>query len=63
MSENEEMNLPRLWMIDPRYDNVEVYHGGQYGLSLKNILASREILNEPLLRQFQYVIAELFQPA
>ena len=22
----EEMRLPRLWMIDPRYDNVEVYH-------------------------------------
>src|SRR4051812_28875515 len=58
----EEMNLPRLWMIDPRYDNVEVYHGGQYGLALKNILAIREVLNEPLLPQFQYIIAELFQP-
>jgi Uma2 family endonuclease len=22
----EEVKLPRLWMIDPRYDNVEVYH-------------------------------------
>src|SRR3989475_6987736 len=22
----EELNIPRLWMIDPRYDNVEVYH-------------------------------------
>ncbi len=57
----EEMNLPRLWMVDPRYDNVEVYHGGQYGLALKEILAIRDTLAEPLLPQFKYVIAELFQ--
>src|SRR6266851_1896618 len=35
----EDLKLPRLWMIDPRYDNVEVYHGSQYGLQLKSILA------------------------
>jgi Uma2 family endonuclease len=57
----EEMSLARLWMIDPRYDNVEVYHGSQYGLALKEILALREVLTEPLLPSFQYVIAELFQ--
>ena len=57
----EELNLPRLWMIDPRYDNVEVYHGGQYGLSLKEILAVRETLTEPLLPQFRFIVAELFQ--
>lgn len=57
----EQMNLPRLWMIDPRYDNVEVYHGGQYGLALKQILAFKEVLNEPLLPAFQYTIAELFK--
>ena len=45
----EEVNLPRLWMIDPRYDNVEVYHGGEYGLALKCILAGRELLTEKLL--------------
>ena len=22
----EEVRLPRLWMVDPRYDNVEIYH-------------------------------------
>ena len=37
----EEIRLPRLWMIDPRYDNVEVYHSGEYGLVLKSILAGR----------------------
>jgi len=57
----EEIKLPRLWMIDPRYDNVEVYHGNQYGLTLKQILALRETLNEPLLPGFQYVVAELFR--
>ena len=57
----EQMNLPRLWMVDPRYDNVEVYHGGQYGLVLKEILALKQVLNEPLLPAFQYTISELFQ--
>jgi Uma2 family endonuclease len=56
----EEMKLPRLWMIDPRYDNVEVYHNSQYGLILKNILAGHELLTEKLLPEFQLTIAELF---
>jgi len=56
----EQSNLPRLWMVDPRYDNVEVYHGSQYGLILKGILASREILAEPLLPAFRVTIADLF---
>src|SRR5271170_2642749 len=58
----EEIKLPRLWMVDPRYDNVEIYHGGQYGLALKGILAVREVLSEPLLPDFQLPIAELFKP-
>lgn len=56
----EELNLPRLWMIDPRYDNVEVYHASQYGLTLKGILASRELLREELLPQFEITVTELF---
>ena len=35
-------------MVDPRYDNVEVYHGTQYGLTLKRVLAVRELLTESL---------------
>src|ERR1700733_8495060 len=23
----EKIHVPRLWMVDPRYDNVEIYHG------------------------------------
>jgi Uma2 family endonuclease len=57
----EELRLPRLWMIDPRYDNVEVYHASQYGMVLKSILAGSEILSEKLLPEFQISIAELFQ--
>jgi Uma2 family endonuclease len=61
----EEFKLPRLWMVDPRYDNVEVYHSMEYGLALKGILAGRDVLSEKLLPEFQYVIADLFasQPA
>jgi Uma2 family endonuclease len=57
----EELKVPRLWMVDPRYDNVEVYHASEYGLILKSILAGQEILSEKLLPEFQLTIAELFQ--
>jgi Uma2 family endonuclease len=56
----EDMRLPRLWMIDPRYDNVEVYHCSEYGLALKSILAGHELLTEKLLPEFQLTITELF---
>ena len=56
----EEVKIPRLWMIDPRYDNVEVYHSNEYGLILKGILAAHEVLAEKLLPEFQLTIAELF---
>src|ERR1051325_1323875 len=56
----EEVKLPRLWMIDPRYDNVEIYHGTEYGLALKKILAGREVLTEKLLPEFQLAVADLF---
>jgi Uma2 family endonuclease len=56
----EEIKLPRLWIVDPRYDNVEVYHGTPYGLSLRKVLAGRELVTEALLPGFQYAIHELF---
>ena len=59
----EQMKLPRLWMVDPRYDNVEVYHGTQYGMTLKHILAGRELLTEPLLPGFQIGVHEIFASA
>lgn len=59
----EQLKLPRLWMIDPRYDNVEVYHGTGYGLSLKEILAGREVLQEKLLPELVLTVADLFRAA
>ena len=56
----EDMRVPRLWMIDPRYDNVEVYHCTEWGLVLKSILAGSEVLGESLIPDFQIVISELF---
>lgn len=56
----EESRLARLWMIDPRYDNVEVYHGTPYGLSLKEMLAGKQVLTEKLLPELQISVAELF---
>ena len=56
----EETKLPRLWMIDPRYDNVEIYHGSPYGLVLKRILAHEETLEEPSLPGFRTTMKALF---
>ena len=56
----EDIRVPRLWMIDPRYDNVEIYHCTEWGLVLKGILAGSEVLAEGLIPEFQIVIAELF---
>jgi len=57
----EEINVPRLWIVDPRYDNVEVYHSSEHGLTLKAILAGQELLTESALPFFEVKIAELFR--
>jgi len=59
----EAVRLPRLWMVDPRYDNVEVYHASEYGLRLHSILAGEEVLSEKLLPEFAITIKELFAAA
>jgi Uma2 family endonuclease len=57
----EETHLPRLWMIDPRYNNVEIYHGTQYGLALKTILARKDFVKEELLPGLSISVGELFE--
>jgi Uma2 family endonuclease len=57
----EDLNVPRLWMVDSRYDNMEIYHGSQYGLMLKGILAGKETLTEQLLPELKLPIGELFR--
>ena len=56
----EQHRVPRLWMVDPRYDNVEVYHSFEFGLKLHGILAGREVLAEKLIPQFRVAVAGLF---
>ncbi len=56
----EQLRVPRLWMVDPRYDNVEIYHSFEFGLQLKGILAGSEVLSEKLIPQFQMTVAGLF---
>ena len=31
----EKIRVPRLWMVDPRYDNVEIYHSTECGLAVE----------------------------
>ncbi|HEY3862344.1 MAG TPA: Uma2 family endonuclease [Verrucomicrobiae bacterium] len=56
----EDYNVARLWMVDPRYDNVEMYHGLPVGLALRGILAGKERLAEPLLPGFDMAVSDLF---
>jgi Uma2 family endonuclease len=56
----EDFKVTRLWIIDPRYDNVEFYHGTPYGLALRGILAGSERMQEALLPGFDMTVAELF---
>jgi len=55
-----DARLPRLWMIDPRYLNVEIYGRGEYGFTLQHILAHREPLTDPYLPGFSVPMDELF---
>jgi hypothetical protein len=56
----EQHRVPRLWMIDPRYDNVEIYHAFEFGLKLQGIFAGSEQLEEKLIPQFRMTVAALF---
>jgi len=56
----EQIRVPRLWMVDPRYDNVEIYHSFEFGLKLQGILAGSEVLTDKLIPQFKLAVADLF---
>jgi Uma2 family endonuclease len=59
----ESIRVPRLWIVDPRYDNVEIYHSTQWGLALKGILAGSEIVADQLLPEFQVTVTDIFAVA
>jgi Uma2 family endonuclease len=52
--------LPRLWIVDPRYFNVEVYGCGERGFSLLEILANHHPLTDPHLPGFCPTMPEIF---
>ncbi len=56
----DQLRVPRLWIVDPRYDNVEIYHAFEFGLKLQGILAGSEIVQDRLIPQFQMTVAALF---
>jgi len=54
------LRLPRLWMVDPRYLNVEVYGLGEFGFTLTDILAHHHPLTDPRLPGLACPMDELF---
>lgn len=55
-----DIRVPRLWMVDPRYLNVEVYSPGEYGFTLTDILAHHHPLTDPHLPGLGCSMDELF---
>ena len=55
-----DARLPRLWMVDPRYLNVEVYGIGEFGFTLADILAHHHPLTDPHLPGLNCSMDELF---
>jgi Uma2 family endonuclease len=55
-----DARLPRLWMVDPRYLNVEVYGCGEYGFTLADILAHHHPLTDPHLPGLSCSMDDLF---
>ncbi len=55
-----DAGLPRLWMVDPRYLNVEIYGRGEYGFTLFEILANHHALTDPHLPGLSCSMDELF---
>lgn len=56
----EQIRLPRLWMVDPRYNNLEVYQASPYGLSLVQSLAHKDVLTDPCLPGLALRLSDLF---
>lgn len=52
--------LPRLWVVDPRYLNVEIYAAGEYGFTLLDILANHHPLTDPHLPGLNCPMKTLF---
>lgn len=57
----EEKKLPRLWMVDIRYQNVEIYHQTAYGFALQRMYINKEVLTDVALPGFELPVYKLFE--
>jgi Uma2 family endonuclease len=55
-----DCRVPRLWVVDSRYQNVEVYTTSGIGFRLDTILAINDSLTDAALSGGAYGIAEIF---
>lgn len=55
-----DCRAPRLWIVDSRYQNVEIYATRDDGFRLESILASNETLSDPALGGIILPVADLF---
>jgi len=56
----ELYRVPKLWVLDPRYDNLEVYESAEYGLLLRQMLAGRAVLKDPAFPNLEVLVENLF---
>jgi len=55
-----DARVPRLWIVDSRYQNTEVYGSGDFGFRLETILAGRETLADSALTGLALSMNALF---
>jgi Uma2 family endonuclease len=55
-----DCRVPRLWVVDSRYQNVEVYTTGALGFRLDTILAINDSLTDAALSGGAYHISDIF---
>lgn len=55
-----DCRAPRLWIVDSRYENVEVYATGPAGFRLQSILAINGSLTDTALCGAMYSLADIF---
>jgi Uma2 family endonuclease len=55
-----DCRAPRLWIVDSRYQNVEIYGTSAAGFRLEWILASHQSLSDPALSGSSYPVSDIF---
>ena len=55
-----DCRAPRLWIVDSRYQNVELYGTTAAGFRLEWILSSHEALTDAALSGANYPVADIF---